>query len=146
VAISFIDGGNDKPTIRHWQTLSLKVLSSITSPLAEFESVTLLVIYADCTTSYTFNYHRITTTCCSSFKICIVLAICKTMGVLSDTRTAHHSWTARFIPAFLVPPLLLSLSLSVMCLFLLFVFFLCRVPNDVCVFELSVPDYQYRFL
>ena len=28
VAISFIDGGNDKPTIRHWQTLSLKVVSS----------------------------------------------------------------------------------------------------------------------
>ena len=28
VAISFIDGGNDKPIIRHWQTLSLKVVSS----------------------------------------------------------------------------------------------------------------------
>ena len=47
-----------------------------TSPLAEFESATLLVIYADCTTSYKFNYHRITTTCCSSFKIFIVLIIC----------------------------------------------------------------------
>ena len=64
------------------------------------ENATLLVIYADCTTSYKCNYHRITTTCCSSFKIFIVLIICKTMCVLSDTITAHHSWTARFIPAF----------------------------------------------
>ena len=66
-------------------------LYRVHSPLTEFESATLLVIYADCTTSYKFNYHRITTTCCSSFKIFIVVIICKTMGALSDTRTAHHS-------------------------------------------------------
>ena len=49
------------------------------APLVEFGSATLGVICTDCHRS---NYHRITTTCCYSFKVVIVLIIGKTMDVL----------------------------------------------------------------
>ena len=68
-----------------------------TSPLAEF--ATLVVLYIDYANSYKFNYHRITTTCCNSFKVVIVLIIDKTRCIIKKTIILHHSGAARFTPA-----------------------------------------------
>ena len=69
VAVRFIGGVNrrypekitDLPPTSHWQILSHNVVSSTPCNKRGFELTTLVMIGTDCTGSYKFNYHTITT-------------------------------------------------------------------------------------